>query len=268
MAYPKIPQDIEKFKNYMEIDKETIDRRIDSLLNKDWMTKEHKDLMKRYFVHLKRSGKKHNSQKSYLQNLSLLLKHIPIMPENYTKKVIDDYLTFLDDNYKEKTIRERKLFLIYFLCWFHGKEKHEIDLLEDLRIRKSNGTKLPEELLMPNEINKLTQVAGNFRDKCIIMLLYELGARRGEFLQLKIKHIQLLEQDKSKFGFITIPMGKTTSRKVPIIFSLPHLINWLNAHPSREDPESPLFVTLGSYLGQALGNDGLKMILKKVFKIW
>ncbi|MBD3203943.1 tyrosine-type recombinase/integrase, partial [Candidatus Woesearchaeota archaeon] len=220
----------------------------------------------KYLIHLKRTGKRKASQRSYLQNLSLLLRHIPKLPKEYTKKDINKYLDFLEEKYVSKTQKERKLFLIYFLSWFQQKEKHEIDLIKDIKIKKINGTKLPQELFSPEEIKKLTEVASNFRNKAIVMLLYETAARRGEFLQLRIKHVELQEKDNKKFGFVTVPMGKTDSRKIPVIYSMPHIINWINAHPDRDNPEAPLFINLGSYLGQALGQDGLKRILKKLSK--
>ena len=137
--------------------------------------------------------------------------------------------------------------------------KDKLYLVNDIVLKKPRDTKLPEEILTPDEIKKVVQVADNFRDKAIMILLYETASRKGEFLQLKIKHIEL---DKKEYGMVTIPMGKTDSRKVPIIYSVPYIQNLLNSHPNRDNPDAPLFITQGAWLGRALGEDGLKLLLK------
>jgi len=234
-------------------------RRINSLLKRKGLSKEQKRLMRRFYENLQRKGLRKESQRAYLQNLYLLLKQMKKLPNEWKQKDIDTYLTEINRKYKAKTIKERRLFLIYFSEWFFDKPKEKISFIKDLKIERSNGTKLPEEILSPEEIKKMVQVTDNFRDKAIIMLLYETGARKGEFLKLKIKHLDITNKE---YGMITIPMGKTTSRKIPIIFSLPHIQELLNSHPRRDNPNAPLFVNYGAWLGRALGQDGLKRLVK------
>lgn len=261
MAYQKQKKDWNN-EDFSEITKRTTLKRIKGLLNRDDLNKEQIKLMKKYREHLEASPLRLRSQCSYLQNLCLLLKNINKMPDKLTKRDRDRYFIQLKRKYKGKTIKERKLFFIYFIEWLHGKKKVEMELTKDIKIERTEEIKLPEELLSPKEIKRLTQVANNFRNKAIIMLLYETGARKGEFLKLKIKHIDIKEEDSKKYGFITVPKGKTTSRKLPIIYSLPHVLNWLNSHPDRDNPEAPLFINLGAWLGRPFGEDGLKRLLK------
>lgn len=246
-------------KTFEDIQKSIRNRRIKSILYFKGFNKKQKDLVDKYYKHLQRSGLRLESIKGYLQNLKLLLLDLGKDINKITRDDIDNYLNKIDQRYKPKTITERRKFLIIFFKWFFDKKKEDIDLIKDVIIKKTNGTKLPEEILTPEEIKKLVQVATNFRDKALVILLYETGARKGEFLKLKIKHIELVNKE---YGMVNLPQGKTDSRKLPIIYSVPHLQNWINSHPNRDDPNSPLFITQGAWLGRAFGEDGLKRLLK------
>ena len=260
MVMPKIPTKQENI-SFEETQKRVRNLRIKTLLEYPDYTAKQKKVMFDFYGYCQRKGLRLESQRAYLQNLKLLFKHLD-NALNPNKKDIDKYLSYLDKTYKSKTDTERRMFLIKFYSWFFDKKWENIPFLKNLSIKKINGMKLPEEILSPNEIKACVSVANNFRDKCIIILLYELAARKGEFLQLKVKHIEIKEHQGKKFGFVTVPMGKTESRKLPIIYSLPHVINHLNSHPNRDDPNAPLFVNQGAWLGRALGEDGLKRLLQ------
>jgi hypothetical protein len=52
--------------------------------------------------------------------------------------------------------------------------------------------------------------------------------------------------------------GKTGSRHIPFIQSIPYVKEWLSNHPSRNNPNSPLFVGLGrNSMGKQLSVNGL-----------
>ncbi len=74
-----------------------------------------------------------------------------------------------------------------------------------------------------------------------MLALYESGCRIGEILSLRIKHVQSVEH-----GMSLNVNGKTGNRRVLIISSAPALANWLNLHPFKDDPEAPLWVSVGS----------------------
>lgn len=244
----------EKVKDYDEIQKDIRLKRINSLLNFKGYDKKQKELVKKFYGFLQRKGLRLESQRAYLQNLKLLMLALNKDFDKVMSADVDAYLIKIDRNFKPKTQTERRKFLKLFFEWFEKPK-----LVEGIKIKKDNGTKLPDEILNPDEIKKITQVADNFRDKALIILLYETASRKGEFLQLKIKHVDISNE---KFGMITIPMGKTTSRKIPIIYSLPNLTHWLNTHPQRDNPDAPLFINQGAWLGRAIGEDGIKRLLK------
>lgn len=253
-----------QIKSFEEIKREDRMKRINSLKNHPSLSNKQKEVMKSFHMQLIKKQLRLDSQKAYIQNLKLLFDGIPDAL-NPTDKSLDEYLTYIG-KFKPKTQTERMKFLKEFYLKYRKSSPRVVKYISGIKIKRNKDRKLPEELLSPKEIKKLVQVADNFRDKAIIILLYETAARKGEFLQLKIKHIDITEDKKKKYAFITIPKGKTDSRKLPIIYSLPHVLNWLNSHPERDDPNAPLFITQGAWLGRAFGEDGLKIMVKVLGK--
>ena len=109
-------------------------------------------------------------------------------------------------------------------------------------IKNSNGggkRKLPEELLTQDEIKKLVETTTLYRNKALIMLLYDSAGRVSELLDLKLKNLIF----DNYGGYIMIPKGKTGMRKVRLIDSIPFLKNYIDKeHPLKNDPNSYLFV--------------------------
>jgi len=97
------------------------------------------------------------------------------------------------------------------------------------------------EILTEAEIKKLIDASDFPRDKAFICMLYELGARISEIGNLKVKDVS-----RDKYSYIVDLQGKTGHRTPRIVISDPYITSWLNVHPSREEPESPLWVMLGN----------------------
>jgi integrase/recombinase XerD len=92
----------------------------------------------------------------------------------------------------------------------------------------------------------------NKRDRCYHTMARDLSARPHEILNLKIKDIifKTIGGDsngnagKKQYAEVLVN-GKTGSRHIPLIQSIPYIKDWLADHPSRNNPNSPLFVGLG-----------------------
>jgi len=108
-----------------------------------------------------------------------------------------------------------------------------------LQRKHSTYSKLPEELLTKVEIERMTEAARTPRNRAFVSVLYESGLRIGEMLSLKIKNVQLEEH-----GTILTVNGKNGIRRVRITSSFQKLANWMKIHPFREDPNSPLWISL------------------------
>jgi integrase/recombinase XerD len=77
---------------------------------------------------------------------------------------------------------------------------------------------------------------------------------------LKLRHVA---HDKN--GFLISVIGKTGSRKVRLHSSQVELGAWINTHPLRDDPESPLWITLDSK-SERMKPDAVRIQLGKTVK--
>ena len=102
----------------------------------------------------------------------------------------------------------------------------------------------------------------NKRDRCYHTMARDLSARPHEILNLRIRDI-VVKTDSNKQYAEVLVNGKTGSRHIPLIQSLPYVKDWLSNHPSRNNPNSPLFVGLGrNSMGKQLTINGLYGIYK------
>jgi integrase len=84
----------------------------------------------------------------------------------------------------------------------------------------------------------------NKRDRCYHTMARDLSARPHEILNLKIKDIAFKNIEDGKQYAEVLVNGKTGSRHIPLIQSIPYIKEWLSNHPSRNNPNSPLFIGL------------------------
>ena len=74
----------------------------------------------------------------------------------------------------------------------------------------------------------------------------DLSARPHEILGLRIKDVVFKTVDGGKQYAEVLVNGKTGSRHIPLIQSIPYIKDWLSDHPSRNNPNSPIFVSLSN----------------------
>ena len=97
--------------------------------------------------------------------------------------------------------------------------------------------KLPSELLNEEDITAMINHTTSLRNRAIIMSLYESGCRIGEFLKMRIKDITF-----DKYGCLMDVTGKTGGRRIRIVVSSAYLMEWVNKHPDKDNPEAFLWL--------------------------
>ena len=107
------------------------------------------------------------------------------------------------------------------------------------------------------------------RDKAFHAMANDTSARPHELLNLKIKDITFkITEDGKQYAELHINGGKTGSRTVPLIDSIPYLKDYLqNEHPTPENQSSWLFVS-ATYrtFGNKLSYDGLRYKYSRFYK--
>lgn len=103
-----------------------------------------------------------------------------------------------------------------------------------IRLPKVHTGKLPEELITPEHIEELLQSARTTQDRTFLFCLWESGARIGELLSLRRKHVQF-----DHLGAVLIMDGKTGMRRVRLLESAPLLDEWISDRSYK--PEDAIF---------------------------
>ncbi len=137
------------------------------------------------------------------------------------------------------TKHDLKVIFKQFFRWFKGKDIDETP--PEVKWIKSSpnipSTLLKKDLLTPEEVNKIIEHADGVQDKALFCVLYDSGRRTGEILGLRIGDVEFDE-----LGARLRVDGKVGSDIVRICASAPRLATWMDNHPNRGDPESPLWI--------------------------
>ncbi len=201
--------------------------------------------------------------RSYVIWLSKIIEVAGKNPNEFTKddvrKVLAHYQTLVNQGkYTDSTIFEVKKTLKKFFKWF-GKE----DLVSWFSVGNVENKLSPSDLITEEEFRRMLDACQNSRDRALISLLYETGARIGEIGSMRIKDVQFDEYG----AVVWLPKSKTVSRKLRVVFSTQYLAAWLADHPLKDDPEAPLWIKLtGKNYLQPMEYKDIQWQLKKIAK--
>lgn len=213
---------------------------------------ENKKLLEDFEQEKAAQGMAEGTRYMYLFCLVKLAKHFN--GKSFKEMTKKDLVEFFD-KWKLYKSRSLKISVKAFLKWLNdGKYPDSVSWIKGKGFEKK---KLPEDILTPEEVKALADAAINLRDRALILLLYESGARAGELIGLNIKDVTF-----DKYGACLILSGKTGMRRVRVIDCVPDLKNWLNNHPRGRDPNAPLFLELRGKFNHLGNHATLANILK------
>ena len=213
---------------------------------------------------------------SYLIGMGIgthrILRYIDVfkLMERFMKKPFvewgkEDVIKFLEKvekkNYSKWTIYTTKSVLKKFFQWLRGYEEGYPEEVSWIKLSHSKLNKLPE-VLTQEEIKKLINSCDNIRDKALISVLYESGARVGEILNMKVGDVYFDE-----YGCVIIVSGKTGMRRIRLVSSTPLLGQYLEEHPFKDNPKYPLWISLATNKKyEPLGYGSVRAMLRKLAK--
>lgn len=103
--------------------------------------------------------------------------------------------------------------------------------------RKEQSIYKPSDLWSAEDDFLFLKWCPSKRDKCYHAISRDLSARPHEILALKIKDIVFKNTQSKQYAEILVN-GKTGSRHLPLIDSIPYIKDWLDSHPCLNNSES------------------------------
>jgi integrase len=180
----------------------------------------------------------------------------------------DDILQFLDSLRKpeasdplHKWIGTYNLYRVLFIRFFkwldypdiEQKKRPKPSVIENIPIlkRREQSIYKPSDLWTLEDDLLFLKYCPNTRDKCYHTISRDLSCRPHETLRLKLKDIHFKNSGDYQYAEVLLN-GKTGSRNIPLISSIPYLKDWIDQHPQSGNPNSPLICGHGKSLGRRL----------------
>jgi integrase len=242
------------------------------LRDRNRLSKENALTVSNYIIAMKREiNPRPNTIRTAIQFLAELSKSVGIAKQ-FKDMTRDDVLLYLDtcrksenDDPLHKWIGShnvKRMTLARFFKWLcypdvdSSKRRNELSASERkpeciMSIPKIKWKEIscykPSDLWSQEDDLLFLKWVTNKRDRCYHTMSRDLSARPHEILNLKIKDIMFKTVDSGKQYAEVLVNGKTGSRHIPLIQSIPYIKEWLANHPSRNNPKSPLFVGLDNH---------------------
>jgi integrase len=238
------------------------------LKDRNRLSKENALVVAEYIIAMKREvNPRQNYIRCTIQFLSELSrttnqKHFKDMTDN-------DIFHYLDSSRKPESqdpfhkwigsYNTKRIIVIRFLKWLYyqgidsPERRNELSRIQrkpecimdipQLKRREKSCYK-PTDLWTQEDDLLFLKWVTDKRDRCYHTMARDLSARPHEILSLKIKDIVFKTTGKVQYAEVLVN-GKTGTRPIPLIQSIPYIKEWLSNHPSRNNPNSPVFIGLG-----------------------
>ena len=225
---------------------------------------ENKKAILEFINFLEGEGYSAHYQRGFIKTLLLLDRHLGKPFKEASETELMGFLRrYRDKPHTRATYATRiKAFYRWLLTgkWRRGIYPKVVENISTTVRKHELPIKSPNDILTQDEVLAMIDAADNLRDKALIALLYDSAARPSEILNLRIKDVKL----NKTHGEIFVN-GKTGMRRIPIVFSIPYLMKWINAHPRKDDPEAMLFPKLKQGRGgENLTPNGLDALVKRL----
>jgi integrase/recombinase XerD len=211
-----------------------------------------------------------NPSDVYRMDIIILLCKFSMFKTKLFKEITrEDILSFLDSFRKiessdplHKWIGSYNLYriqLMRFFKWLYSPDiepdkRPKPSIIENILQlkRKEKSIYKPTDLWTPEDDSLFLKYSANPRDRCYHAMSRDSAARPHELLKLKIKDVVFkLTPDKKQYAEILVN-GKTGTRHIPLIDSIPYIKDWINQHPQSGNPNSVLLCGFDKSLGRMI----------------
>lgn len=173
----------------------------------------------------------------------------------------DQVLTVKTTPYSDSTKGDIKKTIKKFWRWKDGSFSTYPPLVEwiDTNVRAPEIRALTKE-----EVEKLIEFTTNPRNKALLIVLFDSGARIEELLNVRLAKEHIFWKDSIGCYMIRLEYSKTRPRTISLPLSTKHLKHWLNVHPAKDNPRAQLFPVQYDNLRMILWRLGKKALGKHV----
>lgn len=232
--------------------------RAEAKLEKCSITEKNKDLITHFCEYKTAQKVKLPRIDKYLMTLRLVAERY-LNDRDFTALTSDDIITIIAkverSGLSDWTKHDYNLILKTFYKWLNRD-----DIVKVIKVVNPGNKTLPEDLLTEEDVQKMIDAAYTQKDKAFVACLYEGGFRIGEIGGLAVKDVTF-----DKYGAIVIVNGKTGMRRVRLIFAMPYLAAWLEAHPFRSEPDAPLWLNMGvGAKGRGMKYEALRLQIRRI----
>jgi integrase len=105
------------------------------------------------------------------------------------------------------------------------------------------------------EVERMIEGTASIRDRALVMVLFDSGARVEELLNVRLKKEHLFWNASLNCYLVRLEFSKTKPRTISLPLSTKHLSRWLEVHPAAGNPQSQLF---------PMTYPALKMVVKRL----
>ena len=210
-----------------------------------------------------------------LRHLKMFAERIDTDLDKAERKDIERAVSKLNDShYSDWTKVTTKKVVKRFYRWLYNKEDSDPlpDCVRWIKCSNPPNNLKKEDLITKDEIERMIRTTSQLMYKTLISVLYEGAMRPGELLQMRLKDVTFNQ------NYVTVyvrgKMQKSIGdRKIYLIQSYDLLLNWMQNHPFRNNPEHPIWIVStrqiykkkGLY-GKAISIEFLNQIIKKCAK--
>ena len=143
-----------------------------------------------------------------------------------------------------------RVLLIRFFRWFYSpdieqKQRPKPSVVENMPQlkRKEQSIYKPSDLWSADDDLLFLRFCSSPRDRCYHAISRDLSCRPSEILNLRLKDVIFKTSGTYQYAEVLVN-GKTGSRHIPLINSIPWLKDWLDQHPQRGNSNAYLIPTL------------------------
>lgn len=121
----------------------------------------------------------------------------------------------------------------------------EREWYDDIEVGQPDVTPITEDdVFSSDETDALLEAARHPRDMALVAFMLVTGQRSTAVLSVRVGDVSLDDQSGKVHLNDEATGMKGASGPRPLLWARPYIVNWLENHPRRDDPDAPLFCCL------------------------